>query len=53
MKPYINIVDEIKASEMNKMNFMDKLQESLQISKKTVSLQYLIEEMPKGNRSND
>ena len=23
MKPYINIVDEIKASEMNKMNFMD------------------------------
>ena len=23
MKPYIDIVDEIKASEMNKMNFMD------------------------------
>ena len=22
MKPYIDIVDEIKASEMNKMNFM-------------------------------
>ena len=23
MKPYIDIVDEIKAKEMNKMNFMD------------------------------
>ena len=38
MKPYIDIVDEIKAKEMNKMNFMEQFYESLLISKKYVYL---------------
>ena len=48
MKPYIDIVDEIKASEMTKMNFMEQFYESLQISKKCVHLQHG-NVMPKGN----
>lgn len=40
MKPYIDIVDEIKAKEMSKMNFIEQFYESLQISKKCVYSQH-------------